>query len=238
MVESSMGSNPLISEEEAASLMGVQRRVIKQLEKKGMLLPKSGSSPPAYYAVEVAALHEIRCKKPSPKKTATLAAQAYATTRSFDRRLADLENLVRISARRLPIDEESVMSLYLRAADALEELPESSEEVLEWSKIYLGIHEEWLDLLEAYTDDSSSWEVFHRLCLRIEFSAPEHRFGFDKELEAAFGYFKQGAVSFKNVVHYYLGVRFGHTTSTDVLYAKPEDVDEQLLALMAMYKEK
>lgn len=229
-----MGSNSLLTEGEASELLGLQKQSLRRLEKKGVLTPCT-SAPRRYYASDVSALKEVRGRRVTPEHARMMAAQAYATARSFDQRLQDLEYILGGRSRYLPMDQENVIRVYLRAVDALEDLPREEEEILEWANTFVGIHGGWLDMLEAYTDDTEAWSVLHKLCLRIAYGAPAHEFTHNKRLEAAYGFFRFAATSFKSVVHEHVSVRYGHMRAHELFIEKPESVDEQLVALILSY---
>lgn len=233
MLTSGMGSNSLISPAEAAKLLNTDRRGLRRLVKGGFLREHAHSDKPAYHREEVAALRETRESRLSPRRVASYAARAYAAARSIERRVEMLEAVFDLKARCIPCDEESAIALYVEAQEALEFPPSRVDDVLRWASVFLAIGEEFLDLLEAYTDDDECWRPFYDLSQRMLAEKPTELFFYDKILETAYGFLEASVRHITSVCFFHVRQRAGVNTANRIFHEEPSDEYEELLAIIS-----
>jgi len=217
MVRKVMGRD-LIEVKEAAELLDVSPRSVHHFVRQGLLKPryergKGLNAPERFHKEEVVALSEARREKADFKSVLASARQAHAASRSLERRVEFLEKLLGHSTVTLSLEHDDIISLYSAARLGIEVPPATVEGVMYWSKVFLALGEEHLEILEAATSDPEAWSVFMELSTAMLRDAPIDDFVHDKELEAAYGYFKYARENMRRAVYFHLRNRFGDQTA-------------------------
>lgn len=236
MLEKVMGSS-LIEVEEAAELLGVSHRSVHHFVRQGLLRPRYPrgrklNAPEMFHREEVAALVEARERKLDFHQITTAAMQAHASSRSLERRVEFLEQLLGRSYATLSLEEEDVSAIYAEARRGMEVPPLNVEGVMRWSAIFLSVGEEFLERLVAVTGDTESWRVFLDLSAAIIRDAPLDTFSYDKELEAAFGYFRYARENVRRVIYFHLRNCHGERAAAYIVKPKTNDAHAGVLNLL------
>jgi hypothetical protein len=214
MSNESMGSGELIDGHAASALLGVTRRHVHYLVRNGSLTPRyprgKGLNTMHFHPEEVSALVAERERDDfDVKKLSARVAQAHALSRALERRVELLETLLGRHAWPLPSDEEAVVALYARAQDEQQRPTKKIAGVVEWSRLFMAMGEEFLDLTEAFTGDEDCWQVYTNLVDIMLIEAPIDRFSFDLELKAAYGYLDVGRRNLRASAFFYIRSRYG-----------------------------
>lgn len=204
----------LIGVKEAAELLDVSPRSVHHFVRQGLLKPRYErgrglNAPEMFHKEEVVALSEVRREKVDFKSVVAAARQAHASSRSLERRVEFLEKLLGHSIVTLSLEHDDVVSMYAAARAGIEVPPVTVDGVMHWSKIFLALGEEFLEELEAATSDPDAWSVFMDLSAAMLRDAPLDDFLHDKELEAAYGYFKYARENMRRAIYFHLRNRFG-----------------------------
>jgi hypothetical protein len=236
MREEAMGSD-LIDVMEAAELLGVSHRSVHHFVRQGLLKPRYPrgrklNAPELFLREEVSALVEARERKLDFRQVGTVALQAHASSRALERRVEFLEQLLGRSYATLPLDEEDVVALYSEAREGIEVPPTDVTSVMRWSGIFLSMSEEFLEVLTAITNDIEAWKVFLDLSSAMLRDAPLDVLAYDKELEAAYGYFKYARENMRRVLYFHVRNQYGPRTANHTLSLPEEDVHEGVLRLL------
>ncbi len=237
MFEKVMGSD-LIEVAEAADLLGVSHRSVHHFVRQGLLRPRYPrgrklNAPEMFHREEVAALAELRERKVDFQQVTAAAMQAHASTRALERRVEFLEKLLGHSRATLPVGEEEVAALYAEARRGIEVPPINVDGVMRWSSIFLSLSEEFLEQLVAVTGDEDAWRTFLDLAAAMLQDAPLDTFSYDKELEAAYGYFKYARESARRVIYFHLRNCHGPRTAAHVIRPPEEDAHAGVLNLLS-----
>jgi len=236
MREEAMGSD-LIDVMEAAELLGVSHRSVHHFVRQGLLKPRYPrgrklNAPELFLRDEVCALVEAREKRFDFRYTGTIAMQAHASSRALERRVEFLEQLLGRSFATLSLDEEDIVALYAEAKEGVEVPPIDVTGVMRWAGIFLSMGEEFLELLASATNDIESWKVFLDLSAAMLRDAPLDTLSYDKELEAAYGYFRYARESLRRVMYFHVRNQYGPQTAGRTLTVPKEDVHEGVLRLL------
>lgn len=231
-----MRSKPLIPVEEAADILGTTVDNVRSFARRGILRPrypegKGWQKKVLFNTEEVSALAEVRETKLEADKVAALAVRAYVVSRSMERRIGMLEQLIGARTRTLPSDEASVIALFEKAQDALGYTPSTVPEVLEWANIFIAMGEEFFEALEAYTDDEDAWLVFYQLVRDISAAVPSDFY--DVEVDAAYRYFDASRRHFTAIAYFHVRNRFGARSANKVFEERPNDYHEEILNIIA-----
>ena len=181
---------------------------------------------------EVAALAAAREKKLDFQKVGLVAAQAHASSRALERRVEFLEQLLGRSWATLSLAEDDVVSLYNEARDGIEVPPIKTEEVMRWAGVFLSMGEEFLDVLVAITGDVDAWRVFLDLAAAMLRDAPLDTLTYDKELEAAYGYFRYARENLRRVLYFHVRNHHGPQIAGRMVGTPDENVHEGVLRLL------
>jgi MerR-like DNA binding protein len=233
MAAALMGNNGFVTAEEAGNILGVKTGEVHYLVRRGLLRPRylrPRGKGAVFSPEEVSALAEVRERgRLDLRGVQNTAAQAFALARQLSRRVEFLESMLGYQSHPMPTDEEQVIALYARAQDEQQDPPETVAGILEWARLFVAMGEEFLDLVEAYTNDEAAWKVFMDLSEILLINAPIERFNFDKELEAAYGYLDVGRRNLRNVSFFYVRNRFG-TRRANEMFDKASDCHANILA--------
>ena len=233
-----MGSGTRIDLNEASSILSVTKGQVSRYIRQGMLRPyypkgRRLNAPVLLDKEEVSALAEVREKHGFDVRSVALqATQALAASRQMERRVERLERALGGKFKSLPLDEEGAISVYSRALEE-QQFPRSDiDGVMYWAEIFIAMGEEFLDVLEAYTEDEACWKVFTDLGQSMALSAPHEQLVYDVELKAAYGYLDVGRRNLRNVAFLYTRSRFGSRVANEK-FNSIEECHEQILAILA-----
>jgi hypothetical protein len=219
MANETVGSNCLITPREAGEVLGVGEKQVRRYVQKGWLRPvyskdKGFHAPLMLHPGEVSALAETLEARPDFTTLVQRSTQAYATARSLERRVERLEQLVGAQYDSTPVDYESMRALYQEARADLEIPPVDSEKIEHWTRIFMGLGEEFFDVLEAYTNDEQAWQTFHDLSRAIIEAAPLEQLGEDEEAKARYRYYERARRNLRAVLFFHIRTRFGSQRAT------------------------
>ena len=155
-------SNHTMKIPDAARLLGVTDRTIRNYIKKGLLSSQRISRSPLLDPVEVEELR-LDLQSGSP----TLTKKEFLLLRSKVRRLeSNMEVVLRILDTRsqpLGLTKEYSESIYMLAVEHLKKGQWSVEEISPWVEIFERIDEEDFGTMAEATGDRKAWIVFLRL---------------------------------------------------------------------------
>lgn len=231
-----MGSEDLLTAQQVAGMLGVTTDMVQKLVRQGLLKPQyQGTSlvaPRLYRETDVAALVEAREAKLDLPTVAAIARQAYTASRSLERVVKQLLELLGADVPLLKLGKDDVLSLCAKVDDALEqEFPPEAREVLDWAKIFYAIGEEYFELVASQLGDEEPWKRFLDLGQKLSREAPRKSFMIDKELEAAYGYLEVARRNLRNSSFFYIRNRHGRKTASDLFPEVKGDKHEDIITL-------
>jgi hypothetical protein len=229
------GMGNLITLKQAADLLCCTTQHVYVFVRQGLLRPqypegKSLTEGQHFFEEEVSALVEAKAMGSDMPTVAAMARQAFVSSRMLERTVEQLLEVLGAKIPRLPPDKDSVLALYIQAEDALHssELP-SAKEVLDWARVFYGLHEDYLALVTVYVGTDEPWRIFMDLAQKLYNEAPVGTA--DKELEAAYGYLAVSVRNARNVAYFYVRHRLGRIVASDVFPNTTGDVHEEIIAL-------
>lgn len=225
----------LITPSEAAEILEVSEKQVRNYVREGILLPVY---PPGqklngqmYISREdVAGLAELQRSDVSLPKLAAIARRAHVASRSLERVVRRINAAVGADIPMADLSQDGVLSTYVKVEAALEEYRvRSADEVTEWSRLFFSIGEEYFGAVEQHTGDPEPWKKFLDLAARIRKEAPE-TFA-DAELRTAYDYFAVGARFMRQAAYFYVRNRYGLPVSNKLF---PETSDDLVAPILAM----
>lgn len=230
-----MGSHDRVSANDTAKILGVSVRHVHHLVRRGLLRPyyprgRGLNAAMRFSKAEISALVEAReSNKFDARRIAFTSAQALAASKQLERRVSLLEQALGQRIPGLPLDEESVIALYVRAVDEAQAPKATVATVMFWAETLLAAGEEFLDVLEAYTGDEECWKPFMDVAHALLVDSADAT---NIELKAAHGYLTVGLRNIRNAAFQYNRTRFGNRTATSMFDAA-DTCHEQILAILA-----
>jgi len=230
-----MGRNGLITAREAAELLDVGVRQVHLYTRSGILAAyhPEGSKlghPQLYQVEEVMAWVKHRSEKLNIRKVYATAVRAEAIAQSNRRELERLRVMVGYNIGPREYDEAAVKELCLEAEDAVENPPTEAIELVKWSKVFFSIYQEFFQLAELYTDNPQPWRSFLTLGEVVQKNCPIGQLSYDKELEAAYGYFGAARRHLGFSVHIFITGREDLTAANKVTPGAETNIYERLLS--------
>jgi len=229
-----MGRNGLIDAHEAGKLLGVTPQQVRRYAREGILaayLPEGSKlgSEQFYNIDEVREWAKKKSEKVSIHKVYAISVRAEAIAQSNRREINRLRMLTGCNLTPVEYDEASVKDLCLKAKDALKKPPTEVTEVVEWTRHFFGIHKEFFQLAELYTDNPQPWLPFLTLGELIHRNSPIGRFVYEKDLEAAYGYFNSSRRHLNFAIHLFVTMREDLAAANKVIPEAETNVYERLI---------
>jgi len=166
---------------EAAALLKCSERSLSNYTRRGLLTPVvGGGHRRSYYLDELEALQEALNDEQSLESLTVRVLQLNALCHSMKRRIESLETVLGFDVPILSHAKEDVFSEYWRAEDLSHNPVHQADVIRDYTKTLLGLHEEFLELVERYTDDREPWRVFLKAADALQQGAVE-----DEDLIAA-----------------------------------------------------
>jgi hypothetical protein len=223
----------LLTAKEAGRMLGVGVSMVRGYTRSG-ILPfvrpgRSSRSPRLYKIDDVAALVEAKSKDTSLAAVATMAKQAYVSSQNTEKLLSKLLTVLGVDTKPLVLTELAILQLYAEAEELIEsELPLSSSKILEWARVFYVVTEEYLGLVEQYTESTEPWKVFLDLGNKINHQTIQLH---DTEMFVVNSYFMMAHRNVRNVAYFYVRHSKGQKLAESLFPASKGDVHEDIIAL-------
>ena len=155
--------------EVAAGLLGIGQRQLQRMVKQGILKPhptasKSTRNRRLFRMTDIAALQEIRSRGNNPEAAFVEARQAAMEARALRLEVDNMRKALGFDLPTLGTDRDTIISLVLRAEDALRDLPtQEPPELLEWARVFHALTEAHFESITFHSDQKQPWRVFLNL---------------------------------------------------------------------------
>jgi len=230
-----MGSNRLIPPEEAAEVLGVSVHQVMQLARQGMLRPhyptgQRLNAPRMYWSEEVSALAEARRRGVTLPEVSVTAAQAFATARALERRVDILEQMCGAGVPPLQLDEDSVVSMWLKVHEYKDRRITDADEILNWAKVFMAIGEEYFALIEKVLGKDEPWEPFLELANKLTVNCPIELLDAEPMTRIAYGWLDAGRRSLRHAAYFYIRTKHGLPEATKRFPETGCDIHDRILS--------
>lgn len=226
----------LITAKEAAGILDCTTNQLRRIARQGSLQVRFDNGQvrgnARYKRSEVNALAEIREKKLSLPQVAAMAQRAYVSSRALETRVERLLEVMNIDIPRLPLDKQSVQSMYVHIEDtlAMDPLILSPEDVYEWAKRLYGMGEEYFGLIEKYCGDNEPWQKPLKLARKISLDAPNAHI--DRQSDEAYSRFEFARKSLRHAAYFYVREGHGKPIASRLFPETIGDVNQKIMAMM------
>lgn len=154
----------LVDAHEAAALLGVNRLAVIRWARDGILKRHPSSTHrqrPLFRLIDVESFLEVRKRGSNPEAAFYEARQAAIETRALRKELDRIKFVLGIDTLALGTDRDSLVSLLLKAEDALRGPPiREPEELLTWAKNLHSLNENHFESITFHTGAKEPWRVF------------------------------------------------------------------------------
>jgi len=221
-----LNMDDLLTAMEAATRVGISPVTINKAIKEGVLIPKGRAPGRGQFLLDpqdIDAFAAVWSNSMSPVQIARMAMQAFASSRTTERALRQLLDLLGANIPVIFPEKESLQSLVEDAKRQLKRpgLP-TVPELLYWAKMLYALGEEHMLLIEKELGISPPYTVFTGLAEKLCQGVAELSV-VDKEMEMVYGYLMMSRRNLRNVVYMYAR---GKGEKVDV------DVHEEIITLM------
>ncbi len=158
-----MGSERLVTQAEAASILEVSVSSVQRYARQGTLRPRTlkGFGSQLYYSLDaVLGLVEARTRGKTLPEVNETAEQAWAMARVAEKKLEGLMNLLGLDTPGLAMHEESVCALYLEAEHDLKQPIRGMHRINYWADVFFSLCDVYLDRVGEVMDTKEPWRRF------------------------------------------------------------------------------
>ena len=225
-----------VSIEEAATMLGVPIKAVRQLVKKGVLEEARRENKRSFFHLkdlrEAAQYLERKLDLGLVHHT---ALRALTASSRVERKLDLLLSFFGAHYQPLSTEELDVEAVHLKARFYQHgELPllEASD-VFEWAQTLLRIDQPYLDLMSAVTRDIEPWRPFLESADRLLLDMPEERVSLEPDMQAAYGVLEYARRALRQTAYMYCRFERGRKAA-DMTFPETArgNVNEILLAIL------
>jgi hypothetical protein len=206
-------SEETVTTEEAARLLGVSERSVRNYADQGILRRFGESNKLLVSLKDILSLSSMLSKCFDFTTTAKTALRALVSAVRAERRLERVEMLLGIDSSVLGTDEADVLEVLTTCASTMTDFTEdlTAQDILNWSYLLSNVTEEYLNLVDLYTANSEPWVPFMEIAQKLYESAPRENFGHRKDLEVAYAYLTAARKHLRQVAYFYIRGKYGKT---------------------------
>lgn len=160
---------------EAAEILRVSPTAVYGMRRRGVLRSTGRLRQTMMFdRDEVCALAEAKgsSSEATNEELRTALMQVTSLCSSLRRRVECLERLQGVTAAHIGVSKDEVLGLLWKVEDALKEGPMGVGDAREWSRVFLGVHEELFDLVEMYAGHPEPWRPFLELAKKAQQDCP------------------------------------------------------------------
>jgi hypothetical protein len=226
----------LVNGEQAASILGVTSSQLQKMLRRGILKPAPESPSTVanrlYRMTDIAALKEIREKGSNPEAAFVEAKRASMEARALRRELDQIRFVLGLNTPHIATDRDSVVSLLLRAEDALREPASRNPTVLlEWAKTLYGLTESHFEAITFYTDQKEPWRAFLRLGRKLCDGQDVLVTRYNPELETTYQLLNTGLRTARRTAYFHVRTLYGKELAAEMFPEVKGCPHEDVIAL-------
>lgn len=218
-------------------MLGVTISTLQVMVRKGMIQPDHSSkrvtAASFFQLSEVAALADLRFQRLDMPTLATMAMRALAISKSNEKRINQIADLLGLNSKTLSTEEADVVALHIEAQDLLaEDRDLAPDEIRRWANIFYAVTEDYFRLVVHYTSTETPWEPFLGLAQKLSEGAPTEKFIFHKDLESAYGYLEAGRRHLRTVTYFYFRAKYGQRAANRSFIEMNDSIDAEIAGLL------
>jgi DNA-binding transcriptional MerR regulator len=233
-------NNDLIDTDEAAQILDVQPKSVRNWVRKGMLIPApvlpTVHNGYRFRREDVVQLAEVM-RRPTPyAHVVAIAQQASVNVQRLETVVRRLLRLLDADVPFPDLSPEGVRATCLQAEEALKALDYSLEEATTWSQIFLGLGPEFLEVAERHVVEEP-WILFTDLARKLVLYFADHFKAHTLEETAALQYLAMSARNLRRSCFLYIHRSIGREASTYLFPETLNDIHHELSHLaITMYQ--
>jgi hypothetical protein len=225
----------LISSEEAAEILGVDRRRVTQLTNEGLLRSKLVGNANMYDPSEVHQLKQIRESNLSLAEVAARAARAEMTAYRLERQVTKLLNVIGADIPSADIGKEAVVALHLKVEDELSETrtPDISD-IMSWAQTFYSLSEEYFLVVAREFETEEPWARYLELSNKLLRKTPYEKLRSDIEFSTAYNYLEMARRAMRQTMFFYVRTTSNKRMAHRLFPESLNDIHEDVLSMVSL----
>lgn len=208
------------------------RSGVDRLVKRGVLRSTMRGARHYFRVTDLEAFNEVRKRGTDPEAAFYEARMAAMETRAMRKELDNLKFVLGVDTLALGVDRDSVVSLLLKAEDALRGPPIlQPEELLTWAKTLYSLNENHFEAITFHTDQQQPWRAFlnlgRKLCQYEEVRSTRD----DPELNTIYRLLNAALRHARQAAYFHIRSRYGRAYAARLLPEVKGCPHEEVIAL-------
>jgi len=209
--------------EVAAGLLGISCRQLQRMVKQGILKPdprmsRSTRTSRLFRVTDIAALQEIRSRGNNPEAAFVEARQAAMEARALRLEVDNMRKALGLDMPTLATDRDTIISLLLRAEDALRDLPtQDPGELLEWARVFHSLTEAHFESITFHSDQKQPWRAFLNLGRHLLAGEQPMVTRYDFNLQGIYQMLAAGLRHTRHAAYFHIQTLYGKEYAAKVL---------------------
>lgn len=225
----------LITSEEAAEILGVDKSSVTRMTRDGLLRAKLAGNANMYDPSEVHQLKTIRETNLSLAEVAARAARAEMAAYRLERQVTQLLSVIGADIPSLDVTPEAVVSLHLRVQDAVQltGVP-SVDDVMSWAQTFQALSEEYFHVVADQFHTDEPWAPYLELSSKLIRDIPHVKLRNDLELNIAYNYLEMARRTMRQTMFFYVRTTSNKRIAYRLFPEALADVHEDVLAMVSV----
>lgn len=225
----------LISSEEAAEILGVDKSRVNQLTRDGMLRSRLVGNANMYDPNEVHQLKQIRASNLSLAEVAARAARAEMTAYRLERQVSQLLDVIGANIPSADVRKDAVIALHLKVEDELKNKRTAGvEDLMFWAQTFQSLSEEYFHVVAQQFQTEEPWAPYLELSNKLLVHAPYDKLRNDLELSTAYNFLEMARRSMRQVMFFYVRTTSNKRIAHRLFPESLNDVHEEVLSMISL----
>jgi hypothetical protein len=213
----------LVPVEVVVDLWNISRSRLQRMIKRGVIRPHPSSIHlPSerwlFRMTDVSSLRRVQYKETNASAAMMEAQQACMETRALRQEVDNLRKALGVDMPTLPTSRDDVVSLLLRAEDALRDLPtQDVVELLDWAKNLYAITEAHLAAITFHTEQKAPWRAFLSLGRHLMSGENPMVTRYDANLQGVYQILAASVRHVRQVAYFHIRVLHGKKYADKIL---------------------
>jgi len=221
----------LVSTQEAAQLLDLAPRSVRDLVAKGYLRPTAAGTHYKFRKSDVLLLAAMRQQGTDLPSVALMAAHSAARIAQLERQLHYLSVVLQVDIPSADLAADAVKSRHIKAQDTVGRRQHTTEEVFEWARFFYAVGEEYFDAILQHVGDTEPWQLLLKTANHLMTCCTPKLVAKDTEARAAFQYLDAARRNLYHAAYFYVRRSYGARASNALFPHATGNINAELSAL-------
>lgn len=225
----------LVSAAEAADLLGVSPDQLRGMVKRGIIRPDPSSPSTVtrrlFRITDLSTLKEIRSKGYSLETAIVESRRSSFEALSLRRELDRVKFLLGLDIPTIGVGRDELISILLKAEDALRDPPTDRHVVLDWARILHALSETHFEAITYYTDNQEPWRAFLALGRKLCLAQDHQQTRYDMELHNIYMLLNAGLRRARQAAFFHVRTLYGKKNATEWFPEAKGCIHEDVIAM-------